>query len=95
VVAYGALSGKPASLYTPITIFNDVRVRGFWLSKWFEMASMKEKQAALGEIIPLVAGGVLKAEIDSRYSLHEIKDAVTRAAQGGRNGKVLIVPGKQ
>ena len=92
VVAYGALSGKPASLYTPITIFNDIRVRGFWLSKWFETANMEQKQAAFGEIIPLVAGGVIKASVDSRFTVSEIKQAVTRAAQGGRNGKVLIVP---
>ena len=92
VVAYGALSGQPGSLYTPITIFNDIRVRGFWLSKWFETANMEQKQAALGEIIPLVAGGVIKASVDSRFTVSEIEQAVTRAAQGGRNGKVLIVP---
>ena len=94
VVAYGALSGKPGSLYTPITIFNDIRVRGFWLSKWFETSSMEQKQAAMGEIIPLVASGAIKASVDSRFSISEIKAAVSRAAQGGRNGKVLIVPDK-
>tara|TARA_B110000503_G_scaffold34839_1_gene56822 strand:- start:22799 stop:23920 length:1122 start_codon:yes stop_codon:yes gene_type:complete len=94
VVAYGALSGKPATLYTAITIFNDLRIRGFWLSKWFETTSMEEKQAAIGQVIPLVASGVLKAEVDSRFSVGEIKNAVSRAAQSGRNGKVLIVPGK-
>ena len=94
VVAYGALSGKPATLYTPITIFNDIRIRGFWLSKWFETASMQEKQAAFGQVIPLIAGGVLKSSVDSRFTVSEIKDAVSRAAQGGRNGKVLIVPNR-
>ena len=94
VVAYGALSGKSATLYTPITIFNDIRIRGFWLSKWFETASMQEKQAAFGQVIPLVAGGVLKANVDSRFTVSEIKDAVSRAAQSGRNGKVLIVPNR-
>lgn len=91
VVAYGALSRKPASLYTPIAIYNDIRVRGFWLYKWFETADIDQKQAALGEIIPLIAGGVIKASVDSRFKVSEIKAAVTRAAQGGRNGKVLIV----
>ncbi|MEP6390773.1 MAG: zinc-dependent alcohol dehydrogenase family protein [Halioglobus sp.] len=94
VVAYGALSGKAGSLYTPITIFKDIRVRGFWLSKWFEIATMEEKQLALGEIIPLVASGAIKAGVDSRFSISEVKSAVSRAAQGGRNGKVLIVPNK-
>jgi trans-2-enoyl-CoA reductase len=80
------------TLNPAMTIFNDIRIRGFWLSKWFESAQTKEKQAAFGQIIPLVASGALKANVDSRFTVSEIKQAVTRAAQRGRNGKVLIVP---
>lgn len=92
LVAYGVLSGKPASLNPAITIFNDVRIRGFWLSKWFQTASAEEKQSALGQIIPLIASGALKANVDSRYGLDDISKAVERAAQGGKNGKVLLLP---
>ena len=53
---------------------------------------MQTKQAAFGQIIPLIAKGILKANVDSRFSVDEIKQAVSRAAQPGRNGKVLIVP---
>jgi len=92
LVAYGAMSGKAPVLNTGTVIFNDIRVRGFWLSKWFQTASMAEKQGAFGQVIPLIASGDLAADIDSRYSVAEIKQAVTRAGQRGRNGKVLIVP---
>jgi trans-2-enoyl-CoA reductase len=92
LVSYGVLSGKPASFNPAMAIFKDIRIRGFWLSKWFENAGMEEKQAAFGQIIPLIASGALKANIDSRFTVSEIKQAVTRAAQRGRNGKVLIVP---
>jgi trans-2-enoyl-CoA reductase len=92
LVSYGVLSGKPASFNPAVAIFKDIRIRGFWLSKWFENAGMEEKQAAFGQIIPLIASGALKANIDSRFTVSEIKQAVTRAAQRGRNGKVLIVP---
>lgn len=92
MVSYGVLSGKPVTLNPAMIIFKDIRIRGFWLSKWFETAQMKEKQAAFGQIIPLIASGALKANVDSRFSVSEIKQAVTRAAQRGRNGKVLIVP---
>ena len=95
LVSYGVLSGKPASFNPAVAIFNDIRIRGFWLSKWFERAGMEEKQAAFGQIIPLIASGSLKANIDSRFTVSEIKQAVTRAAQRGRNGKVLIVPDHQ
>ena len=92
LVTYGVLSGKPATLNTGKVIFNDTRLRGFWLYKWYQTASMQEKQEAFGQVIPLIVNGTLKANIDSRYSVDEIEQAVTRAWEGGRNGKVLIVP---
>lgn len=93
LVTYGLLSGKPATLNPAMAIFNDVRIRGFWLAKWFQVTSTAEKQKAFGEIIPLIASGALRANVDSRFTVGEIKQAVTRAAQRGRNGKVLVVPG--
>ncbi|MDC0905552.1 zinc-dependent alcohol dehydrogenase family protein [Gammaproteobacteria bacterium] len=92
LVTYGVLSGKPATLDTGKIIFNDTRLRGFWLYKWYQTATMQEMQAAFGQVIPLIANGTLKANIDSRYTVDQIKQAVTRAWEGGRNGKVLIVP---
>ena len=95
LVAYGLLSGQLPTFNPSIAIGKDIRIRGFWLTKWFQTASMEERQGAFGQIIPLIAGGALKANVDSRFSIAEIKQAVTRAAQRGRNGKVLIVPSKQ
>ena len=92
LVTYGVLSGKPATLDTGKVIFNDTRLRGFWLYKWYQTATMQEKQAAFGQVIPLIANGTLKANIDSRFTVDQIKKAVARAWEGGRNGKVLIVP---
>ena len=67
-------------------------MRGFWLYKWYQTATMQDKQEAFGQVIPLIANGTLKANIDSRYTVDQIEEAVTRAWAGGRNGKVLIVP---
>ena len=92
LVAYGFLSGKDATLNTGMTIVNDIRLRSFWVSKWYETAEMKDVQAAFEQIIPLIAKGILKANIDSRFTIDQIKQAVSRAEQSGRNGKVLIVP---
>ena len=92
IVTYGGLSGKPGVLDTGKVIFNDTSVHGFWLYKWYQIATMQEKQAAFGQVIPLIANGTLKANIDSRFSVDQIKQAVTRSWEGGRNGKVLIVP---
>jgi len=92
IVAYGSLSMQPPVLNSIAIIFNDVRVRGFWLSKWFQTASAQDKQAAYGRVIQAVASGALKAKIDSRFAIDDIAAAVTRAAEGGRSGKVLLIP---
>ena len=94
IVSYGLLSGQLPTLNVGLSIGKDLRTRGFWLTKWYKTADMAEKQAAFGEIIPLIANGSLTADIDSRFSVDEIKQAVVRAGQRGRNGKVLIVPSK-
>ena len=47
IVAYGMLSGKPASLNTGMAIFKDTRNRSFWLAKWYESATLQEKAGRL------------------------------------------------
>lgn len=92
IVSYGTLSGVQPELNMRSLIANDVRPRGFWLAKWYETSGADAKQAALGALIPLIAGGQIKTKIDSRFPLDEIASAVTRAAASGRDGKVLLLP---
>ena len=91
-VSYGAMSMQPAPVQPGSMIFNDLTLRGFWLSKWFKTASPADRQRAFGAMIPLVAGGQVKTQIDARFPLEQITEAVTRAAEAGRSGKVLLVP---
>jgi len=92
VVSYGALSMEGPVLSSIAIIFNDIRVRGFWLAQWFNVATPEEKQAAFGEIIQLVASGAIRANIDATFTLDQITEAVSYAAKEGRNGKVLLTP---
>ncbi len=95
VVSYGSLSRQPLVLNAASVIFNGVRVVGFWRQKWFESASVADKQNALGTLIPLIASGQLQVRIDSRFALVDIAAAVTRAAEPGRSGKVILTPSAQ
>ena len=36
--------------------------------------------------------GRLRAEIDATYPLENVKDAVSHAAEEGRDGKILLLP---
>lgn len=92
IVSYGALSGDNPSLSPTALVFRDIRPRGFWLSKWFQQASQSDVQTAFGELVPLVAQGVLRSRVAGTYALEEIEQAVAHAAQDGKDGKVLLVP---
>jgi len=68
-------------LNTGKVIFNDTRVRGFWLYKWYQIATMQEKQAAFGQVIPLIVNGTLRL-------------ILIRALQLIKLNKLLLVLGK-
>ncbi|MEM7460459.1 MAG: zinc-dependent alcohol dehydrogenase family protein [Pseudomonadota bacterium] len=92
IVAYGSLSGIQPRMNIGTMVAKDVRPRGFWLAKWYEIATAEQKQAAFGALAPLIASGKIKTKVDSRFPLEEVSEAVTRAAASGRDGKVLLVP---
>jgi NADPH:quinone reductase-like Zn-dependent oxidoreductase len=92
LVNYGAMSGEPCRVSPASFVFRDVTLRGFWLSKWFRLATPEQRMAVFGEIATLIASGKLKSRIQATYSIDQIKEAVGAAAAGERDGKILIVP---
>lgn len=92
VLNYGAMSGEACSISPASFIFRDVSLRGFWLARWFKAASSARRAEVFGEIGKLIATGQLAAKIHATYGLDQIKEAVAAAAQGERDGKILILP---
>ena len=91
LVNYGALSGEPCLLAPTVIIFKDITVRGFWLAKWFRTATPEQQKELYGTLTGLIATGKLSAPVHATYPVKDIKEAVAVAAEGGRNGKIVIV----
>jgi len=94
VVNYGAMSGKSASLSPTALIFKNVTLRGFWLVQWLNSASREAQTALMARMVKLVADGTLYAPVDATFPLENLREALTRANEGGRQGKVLLTPVK-
>ena len=90
VVAYGLLSGQPNELDPRDVVFRDVRLRGFWLFDWYRTAAPTKIRDLHGFLEAKLAEGVLQTDVDARFPLDQIKDAVAYAALRGRNGKILL-----
>jgi mitochondrial enoyl-[acyl-carrier protein] reductase / trans-2-enoyl-CoA reductase len=90
LVSFGAMSLQPLKVPTGLLIFKDLRFRGIWINKWYDNASEDERMEAFRPLFEMAKRGLLKTKVDKAYSLKDTKAAVTHAAQGKRNGKIIF-----
>ena len=90
VVNYGLLSGEPCAVDARELVFRDVRLRGFWLRRWFMETPPEQIGARYRALAGLLAEGTLAVEVEAVYPVRKIKEALAHAARPGRSGKILI-----
>lgn len=90
VVTFGGMASEPVRFPTRYLIFNDVRLTGFWMDRWYRNASDETRDAMLNAIYAAIRAEKLHCPVDTVYPLEEYKEALAHAASGGRNGKVLF-----
>jgi trans-2-enoyl-CoA reductase len=92
-VTYGAMSRQPVRLPNGLLIFKDLRFRGFWVSNWYSNASAEEKNGMFKHLFDFAARGILKTKVEKKYAIGEVREAIARALQGGRDGKIIFAFG--
>jgi trans-2-enoyl-CoA reductase len=90
LVTYGAMGLQPVRISSGILIFKDLRFRGFWVTRRLEEMSRPEVEALFERLGAWAEKGVLKVAVERVYPLEQIIEAVRRAAEGGRSGKILL-----
>ena len=90
MVTYGAMARQPVKVPNGFLIFKDVRLRGYWLSRWLESAPAAEVRDVYNSVAALAASGVIRQAIAAEYPLTEIAAALRHAAGDARGGKVLL-----
>ena len=90
VVTIGGMVGDPVRFPTRFLIFNDLTLRGFWWDKWQRTHSKAEVDAVYAKIFGMIKDGTLKAPVDSVFKIADIQNALARAMENSRSGKVMI-----
>jgi NADPH:quinone reductase-like Zn-dependent oxidoreductase len=90
LVVYGAMSGQTAAIGPGTIVFNDLRIRGFWLTRYLSNASRDTTETFYRRLDDLSASGRLLTKIDSVFHADDIRSAVRRACQAGLDGKVIV-----
>jgi trans-2-enoyl-CoA reductase len=89
-VTYGAMGMQPVRVPNGLLIFKDIRFRGFWVTKWYEESSAPARQEMFKELFALAARGLLKPKVEREYPISQAKEAILRAQQGSRDGKIIF-----
>ena len=90
LVTYGGMSRQPVAVPTSMLIFKDISLRGFWLSRWNESASLEQKEEILARLAGHAQKGDLKLWLE-RHPFAEWRRALDRHSEGGRGRKVVLV----
>jgi mitochondrial enoyl-[acyl-carrier protein] reductase / trans-2-enoyl-CoA reductase len=90
LVSFGAMSLQPLKIPTGLLIFKDLRFRGIWINKWYDSATSSERMETFRSLFDMASRRLLKTKVEKAYPLNEVKAAVAHAAQGKRNGKIIL-----
>ena len=89
-ITYGAMAKRPLKVPNSFLIFKDLRIQGLWLSKWLNSTNRKVMETVYGKLAEMMIHENLHQPIDSIFRPEEIKSAIERSMETGRDGKVLL-----
>lgn len=92
VVCYGSMSGDDPSIPRGELLYRGITLTGFSLGRFLAPRGPAGIAALYTELATSMRAGHLSAPVDSVYPIEAIAEALTRAQQPGRDGKVLVAP---
>ena len=90
IVSYTSRGRQPLSVSILDLIFRGLSVHGYWLVLWLQSTPTETIARIYRELAALVADGTLAAPVEATYALADQREALGRAAQSDRTGKVLF-----
>lgn len=91
MVTYGGMSLKPVTVPTSVLIFNDIKLKGFWLSRWYAEHGESGRIAVLEELISAVKNSKLRLWSETHDFVSGFDSALYRSMHSNeRDRKVLL-----
>lgn len=90
LVAYGAMSGEPMRIDSARVVFEDLRLRGFWLTRFLAETPRADILALYQRLSVPTLAGALAPRVSGRFDVSEIKTALAHAEETMGQGKTLV-----
>lgn len=91
LVVYGLLASDVVTLPATRVVFRDVTVRGYSRLRALRALSAERRGEVVRELVDLLREGVLRSEVEARYDLDAVREALAHDARPARRGKVLLM----
>ena len=92
LVTVGGMEREPAPFPTRYLIFNDITIKGFWISKWYRGASRNDILALHKKLFTFMENAKIAIDVTASYPLSQYKEALKAATQASKPGKILFKP---
>lgn len=92
LITFGAMDRAPAPFPTRYLIFNDIRLRGFWVSKWYKTAPREDILALHNDVFTFMENAKIGVPVAATYPLEDWQKALQHSQSAGKSGKVLFKP---
>jgi trans-2-enoyl-CoA reductase len=86
---YGGMSGRPLMVGSSQLIFQDLTIKGFWLSTWLQQHSETEFSEMLRYLIGLHSEGRFRLDVE-KVPLEHVVEAVASARLPHRSAKIVL-----
>ena len=90
IINYGLLAKENIQIDMQKVIFNNISIKGFWLSLWLQKMTYNEKLNLYNHLAELIFKKVLYTKVEKIYHISQINMAVKRTAKFKRKGKILV-----
>lgn len=90
LVTYGAMSGEPMRIDPARLVFGDLRLRGFWLTRYLAETPRADIVALYQRLCALARTGALAPGASRRFHVSDIKAALAHAEETMGQGKTLV-----
>jgi trans-2-enoyl-CoA reductase len=90
MVTYGGMSRQPVITPTTHLIFNDLRLRGYWMTRWVQVNSMEARLEMLNALAKLSIEGKFSAPQHKLIPLDNFKEAVEGGLKGYAGTKYIF-----
>lgn len=89
-ITFGAMARRPLTVPNGLLIFKNLELRGLWITRWIDGASASEVTEVYTRLAGHALAGELVQPVDAVFPLEDYRNALVRAAESGRHGKVLF-----